>query len=139
MSAAPKSSLFRKTLHTFATLLFGQGASIAAGIATAHAYGPAGKGVIALAAILAGFAVTTGDGVRQAVAFQVGREKRDARAVWGTALRVVAVTAPLGAAILLLLWRLSPGQPAYLYAALAFPFALYVQCAGVIYLLRDHV
>lgn len=139
MSAAPNSSLFRKTLHTFATLLITQGSTIAAGIATARAFGPAGKGVLALAAILVMFAVTTGDGVRSAVAFQMGREKRDARAVWGTALRLIFVAGPLGAVVLIALWRLSPAQPAYVWAALAFPFALYVQSVGVIYLLRDRV
>lgn len=139
MSAAPKSSLFRKTLHTFATLLITLGASIAAGIATARAFGPAGKGVLALAAILVTFAVTTGDGLRGAVAFQMGSEKRDARAVWGTAIKLIFVAGPLGAAVLLAFWRLSPAQPAYLLAALAFPFALYVQSVGVIYLLRDRV
>ena len=52
MTAAPKSSLFRKTLHTLATLLITQGSTIAAGIATARAFGPSGKGVLALAFIL---------------------------------------------------------------------------------------
>jgi O-antigen/teichoic acid export membrane protein len=139
VSPAPPSSLFRKTLHTLATLLITQGSSIAAGIATARSFGPAGKGTIALAFILVTFAVTTGEGIRSAVASQIGREKRDARAVWGTALQLILSTAPIGIVVLLVLWRLSPAQPAYLYAALAFPFALYVQSVGVVYLLRDRV
>ncbi len=139
MSAAPQRSLTHKTLHTFATLLFGQGSSIAAGIATAHAFGPAGKGVISLATILLTFAVTSADGVRDAVAFQIGREGRDARAVWGTALRLVALAGGCGALVFcgLSLWQ--PGQPAFRYVAFAFPFAVYVQAVGVLYLLRDHV
>ncbi len=139
MSPGKETSLLRKTLHTLATLVFGQGASILAGIATAHAFGPVGKGIIALSGILLNFAFTTADGVRDAVAFQIGREKLEARAVWRTALRVIAVTAPLGSAILLVLWRFSPDQPAYLYSALAFPFAFYIQAVGMIYLLRDRV
>ncbi len=139
MSSVPKSSLFKKTLHTLSTLLITQGSTIAAGIATARAYGPAGKGILALTFILVTFAVTTGEGVRDAVAFQIGREKLDARAVWGTALRLIWLAAPVGVVVLLALWRLTPAQPAYLYAALAFPFALYVQSAGVLYLLRDQV
>jgi len=137
VTAAPKSSLFRKTLHTLATLLITQGSSIAAGIATARVLGPAGKGVLALAFILVTFAVTTGEGVRSAVAFQIGREKRDPRSVWGAALQLIFAAAPVGTVVLL--WRLEPAQPAYLYAALAFPFALYVQSVGVLYLLRDRV
>jgi O-antigen/teichoic acid export membrane protein len=139
VTAAPKSSLFRKTLHTLATLLITQGSTIAAGIATARAFGPSGKGVLALAFILVTFAVTTGEGVKSAVAFQIGREKRDSRAVWGAALKLIFGAAPIGTAVLLVLWRLQPAQPAYLYAALAFPFALYVQSVGVLYLLRDRV
>jgi O-antigen/teichoic acid export membrane protein len=126
-------------MHTFVTLLFTQGSSIAAGIATAHVYGPVGKGSIALAGLLITFAVTTSDGVRDAVAYQIGREKRDPRAVWGTAIVVLSVTAPIGVAVLLILWRLHPDQVAFLYAALAFPFGLYVQAVGVLYLLRDSV
>jgi O-antigen/teichoic acid export membrane protein len=95
--------------------------------------------VLALSSILLTFALTTADGVRDAVAYQIGREKCDARAVWGTALRVIAVTAPIGVGILLLIWRFSNGQQAYLYAALAFPFAMYVQAVGIVYLLRDRV
>jgi O-antigen/teichoic acid export membrane protein len=139
VSAAPKRSLTHKTLHTFATLLFGQGSSVAAGIATAHAFGPAGKGVLSLATILLTFAVTSADGVRDAVAFQIGREGRDARAVWGTALRAVALAGFAGLLAFATLWYLKPAQPAFLYVALAFPFAVYVQAVGVLYLLRDHV
>ncbi len=137
MSRGP--NLLRKIFHTFATLAFGQGASIAAGIATARAYGPAGKGVLALALILLTFAVTTADGVRDAVAYQIGREKLEPRAVWGTALRLLALLAPAGSGIFFVLWRCSPGQLAFLFAAIAFPFALYVQAAGVLYQLRDRI
>jgi O-antigen/teichoic acid export membrane protein len=139
VSAAPKRSLTGKTLHTFATLLFAQGSSIAAGIATAHAFGPAGKGVLSLATILITFAVTSADGVRDAVAFQIGREGRDARAVWGVALRLIALAGTCGLLAFAALWYVKPAQPAFLYVALAFPFAVYVQAAGVLYLLRDHV
>jgi O-antigen/teichoic acid export membrane protein len=134
-----KPNLLRKIFHTFATLVFGQGASIAAGIATAHAFGPSGKGVLALGMILLTFAVTTADGVRDAVAYQIGREKLEPRAVWGTALRLLGVLAPIGAGFFFVLWRFSPGQLAFLFAAIAFPFALYVQAAGVLYQLRDRI
>jgi len=140
VSTAPeRGSLAKKIVHTFATLLFGQGASIAAGIATAHAYGPAGKGVISFAGVLLTFAITTADGIRDAVAFQIGRERRDPRAVWGTALQVMLALGPLGFAVFFVLWHLDSARPSYLFAAIAFPFALYLQAAGVIYLLRDRI
>jgi len=129
--------LLRKTLHTFATLLFGQGSSIAAGIAVAHAFGPSGRGILSFAAILLTFAFTTADGVRNAVAFQIGNEGRDARSVWATALRLMAAISPLGIVAFLGLWQFTRSQPAYLYVALAFPFALYSQAVGIVYFLRD--
>jgi O-antigen/teichoic acid export membrane protein len=135
----PPRSLAHKTLHTFATLLFGQGASIAAGIATAHAFGPVGKGIIAFGGVLLTFAMTTADGLKDAIAFQIGREQRDPRTVWLTSLRLMAFLGPLGSAIFLGLYLHTPAQPAYLYVAIAFPFSMYVQAVGIIYILRDHV
>ena len=139
MNKAPKGGLLRKTLHTFATLLFGQGASVIAGIATAHAFGPAGKGIISFAGILITFAITTADGLRSAVAFQVGSEGQNARAVWHAALRIMAFVAPLSVVVFLVLAYLRASQPAFIYVAVAFPFAMYVQAVGIVYLLRDHV
>ncbi len=130
--------LASKTFHTFATLLFGQGASIAAGIATAHAFGPAGKGAIAFAAILLTFAVTTADGLKDAIAFQIGAERRDPRAVWRTALRLMAILGPLGTGIFLAFYARTR-EEAYLFVALAFPFSMYVQAVGIVYILRDRV
>jgi O-antigen/teichoic acid export membrane protein len=135
----PSGSLARKTLHTFANLLFGQGASIAAGIATAHAFGPAGKGVIAFAAMLLTFAVTTADGLKSAIAYEIGTEGRVPRAVWRTSLRVMAVLGPAGALAFAALYVRWPGQLAFLYVAIAFPFAMYVQAIGIVYILRDRV
>ena len=139
MKTAPPGSLLRKTLHTFATLLFSQGASVVAGIATAHAFGPAGKGIISFAGILVTFAITTADGLRSAVAFQIGSERRDARAVWHAALRIMAFVAPLSVVVFVVLAHVHASQPAFTYVAVAFPFALYVQAVGVLYLLRDRV
>ena len=132
-------SLAQKTLHTFGTLLFGQGASIAAGIATAHAFGPVGKGVIAFAGVLLTFAFTTAEGIKNAMAFQVGSERRDLRAVWSAALRLMAFLGPIGSAIFVGFYLRYPEQPAYLYVAIAFPFALYVQVIGMVYVLEDRV
>jgi len=134
-----KDGLARKTLHTFATLLFGQGASIAAGIATAHAFGPIGKGVIAFAGVLLTFSVTAADGLKSAIAYQIGTERRAPRAVWRVALRSMAVIGPLGTAIFLALYLRTPQQLAYLFVALAFPFSMYVQAIGIVYILKERV
>jgi O-antigen/teichoic acid export membrane protein len=132
-------SLAQKTLHTFATLLFGQGASIVAGIATAHAFGPVGKGVIAFAGVLLTFAFNMAEGIKDAIAYQVGKERRSLRDVWHAALPLIGLVAVLGTAIFLGLYLHDRTQPAFLYVAIAFPFAIYVQTIGIAYILRDHV
>jgi len=132
-------SLAQKTLHTFATLLFGQGASIAAGIATAHAFGPVGKGVIAFAGVLLTFAFNMAEGIKDAIAYQVGKEQRSLRDVWYASLRLIALVGLVGTAGFLGLYLHDPKQKAFLYVAIAFPFALYVQTIGIAYILRDHV
>jgi len=139
LTAPGASGLLRKTLHTFATLLFGQGASIAAGIATARAFGPAGKGTMSFAAIVLTFAVTAADGIKAAVAYQVGSERRSARNVWRAALRLAAAAATFGTATLLAIWHGDSTRTAFLYAACAFPFTLYLQAIGVVYQLCDRV
>jgi O-antigen/teichoic acid export membrane protein len=139
MAGRPPRGLLHKTLHTFSTLLFGQGATIAAGIAVAHTFGPSGRGVLGFAAVLVTFAFTTGDGIRNAIAYQIGKQQRNAWATWHTALRTLAFAAPAGCVALLAAALLVPSQPAYRFAALAFPFALYVHVLGVVYLLADRV
>jgi O-antigen/teichoic acid export membrane protein len=132
-------SLAQKTLHTFGTLLFGQGASIAAGIATAHAFGPVGKGVIAFSAVLLTFAFNMAEGLKDAIAYQVGKERRPLRDVWYAALWLIALVGAIGTGIFVGLYLHDRGQPAFLYVAIAFPFALYVQTIGIAYILRDRV
>ena len=132
-------SLTHKTLHTFATLFIGQAAFVAAGVATAHAYGPVGKGIITFAGVLLTFAATTAEGLKNAIAFQVGKESQDLRSVWYASRRLMAVLAPIGTIVFLGLYARVPSQPAFLYVALAFPFAMYVQAIGIVYILRDRV
>ncbi len=139
--AAPvaKGGLLRKILHTLGTLLFSQGAGFAAGVATAHAFGPVGKGAISFAAILLTFAGTTATGLNDAIAFQVGRERRPMGEVWRAALLAMALVAPIGVAIFLALAWHDPAQPAYRFVAIAFPFALFVQAVSSLYQLRDRI
>ncbi len=132
-------SLAQKTLHTFGTLLFGQGASIAAGIATAHAFGPVGKGVIAFSGVLLTFAFNMAEGLKDAIAYQVGKERRALRDVWHAALWLIALVGAIGTAVFIGLYLHDRGQPAFLYVAIAFPFALYIQTIGIAYILRDRV
>jgi len=139
--AAPHANrgLLRKIFHTLGTLLFSQGAGFAAGVATAHAFGPVGKGAISFAAILLTFAGTTATGLNDAISFQVGRERRAMGEVWRAALLAMALVAPIGIAIFLALAWHDPAQPAYRFVAIAFPFALFVQAVSSLYQLRDRI
>ena len=77
--------------------------------------------------------------MRNAIAFQIGNEKRAARDVWRVALRVFASAAPLGSLGFVLLWLHDRSQPAFLFVALAFPFAFYLQTVNVLYLVRHAI
>ena len=128
-----------KALHTFSTLIFGQAASIATGIVLARAYGPAGKGILSFAGILILFALVAASGLKSAMGFQIGTAKRPMREVFGSSLIAVGGLGLAGTAIMLVLWRIQPSQPAYLAAAIAFPFALYLHTVSGLYLLCHRV
>lgn len=119
--------------------MLGQVALIATGITIARTFGPEGRGVWVYAGTLIAFAIAAAEGIRAAVAHQAGAKGHAMRDVWGLA-RAVAIAAGLaGSATFGALWLANPDQPAYLFNALAFPFALYVQSIGVIYQLRDRI
>lgn len=133
------SSLTGQTLHTFGTIALGTAVQLAAGIATARAFGPAGKGVLSFAALLLTFAITTGNGVRDAIAFQIGTQRKPPRDVWGAALTLLAFLAPIGFIVFFAVSRVVPSQPAYLFVALAFAPAMYVQVVGILYQLTGRI
>ena len=89
--SVPKRSLTRLSLNTFANIVIGMVAQIAAGIAVARILGPANKGIITYAGYLLVFAVTLADGIRDAISYQIGKRGLPARDVWSAALRLIAV------------------------------------------------
>ena len=138
MSAAPRS-LARSIFHTLVTIAIAQGAQIVAGIATARAFGPAGKGVINYMGVFVGFAIAAADGLRNAIAFQIGNENIDARRVWRSACYLMLAAAPCGVAFFLALFAHDRTQLAFFFVAIAFPFALYLQTVNVLYLVRHAI
>jgi O-antigen/teichoic acid export membrane protein len=135
----PKRSLARQTLHTFSTLIVGQGAQIVAGIVLARAFGPVGKGVVSYAGILIMFAVVTASGLKSAIAYQMGPQHRPAPEVYGSSLKLIAVAGAAGACLFLVLSRLQPSQPAFIAVACAFPFALFLHTVSGFYQLANRV
>ncbi len=123
-------------LHTLGTIVVGQGAQIAAGIATARAFGPVGKGIISYAGVFALFGVASVDGLRNAIAYQFGNKRLPLESVWRHALGVLAVVAPAGSLVFLALWLHDRSQIAFLFVALAFPFAAFLQTVNIVYLVR---
>ena len=110
-----------------------------AGIVTARAFGPAGKGIISYAGIFVLFGVAAAEGLRNAIAFGSGTQGRPLRDVWNSALRLLAVIAPAGSLVFFVLWLHDPSQIAFLFGAVTFPFAAYLQTVNVIYLLRHAI
>jgi O-antigen/teichoic acid export membrane protein len=138
--AAPRRSLTRLTLTTFLNLALGLGVQIGAGIVVARWLGPAGKGTIGFAGYLLAFALTAAEGVRDAISWQFGKQGEAGPHVWGAALRLVAGAALALCALLLVCARLDPAHAvAFVAAAVAVPFALYLQVANVVYQLTHHV
>jgi O-antigen/teichoic acid export membrane protein len=138
MSQAPRT-LGRTILHTLATVVIAQGAQIVAGIATARAFGPAGKGIINYMGIFVGFAIASGDGLRNAIAFQIGNEGIAPNVVWRAARALVFVAGLAGCAVFFAAYAHDRSQPAFAFVALAFPFALYLQTVNVLYLVRHAI
>jgi O-antigen/teichoic acid export membrane protein len=137
--ASPPRTLARSILHTFATVVVSQGAQIVAGIATARAFGPPGKGVITYMAMFIGFAVAAADGLRNAIAFEIGNEQIAPKTVWRVARKLLLVLGPLGFLAFAGMYVHDRSQPAFLFVAFAFPFALYLQTVNVLYQLRHAV
>lgn len=136
---AKRRGLAGQTFHTLATLLAGQGAQIAAGIAIARAFGPAGKGIVSYAGILIMFALSAADGIKAAIAYQAGAGARSPRSVHGAALIAAGAAALTGTAAFAALAVLYPQQPAYAAVACAFGFALYMHTVSQHYLMAGQV
>jgi O-antigen/teichoic acid export membrane protein len=138
MSAAPRG-LARSIAHTLFTIVVAQGAQIVAGIATARAFGPAGKGLISYMGIFLGFAVAAADGLRNAIAYQIGNERIAPARVWATARKLCLALGPVGSLLFVGFYAHDRTQPAFLFVALAFPFALYLQAVNMLYLVRHAI
>jgi O-antigen/teichoic acid export membrane protein len=138
MSSAPRS-LARSIAHTLGTIVLAQGAQILAGIATARAFGPAGKGIISYMGIFLGFAVASADGIRNAIAYQIGNERIAPARVWATARTLAFTLGPIGSLFFAGLYLHDRTQPAFAFVAFAFPFALYLQAVNMLYLVRHAI
>ncbi len=144
MSAEPGSArprtLAQLTLHTFVNLILGTCAQVAAGIAVARVLGPSGKGLVSYAGYVLALALTSAEGLRNAIAFEVGTRGLPRPAVWAAALRIVAVLALGGVAILVALARIDAVHTvAFAFVAIAVPFALYLQIVNMIYQLAHRL
>ncbi|GAC1492537.1 MAG: hypothetical protein NVS4B5_01580 [Vulcanimicrobiaceae bacterium] len=73
------------------------------------------------------------------MAFQVGDERLSLRAIWRTSLAMLAIAAPLGSLFFLVLWLTDRSQIAFLFVALVFPLAAYMQTVNMLYLIRDAI
>ncbi|MGH7755756.1 MAG: oligosaccharide flippase family protein, partial [Vulcanimicrobiaceae bacterium] len=101
--------------------------------------GPGGKGILSYALTLLVFALTIADGIRAAIAYQIGTEGEPERRVFGAALKVVGLLGVAGAAIFVGLIAVGPNRAVYPLVAVAFPIALLVNSAMGFYFVRHRV
>jgi O-antigen/teichoic acid export membrane protein len=121
------STLLRRAVGLFSVGVLGQIAGIGSGIVQAHSLGPAGKAVIAYAALALGMVLTGTDGLSNAVLMQAGRDK-GALARIHRALAVLAGSIALPCMLVGMAIGLAvPSQRPLIGAALAIPFAIYAQ------------
>jgi len=85
------------------------------------------------------FGVAGAEGLRNAIAFQFGTEGHALARVWRTALATLALLAPAGSLAFLALWLHDRSQLAFLFVAIAFPFAAFLQTVNIVYLVRHAV
>lgn len=134
-----KRSMMRQTLHTLVSILLGQGAMIAAGIAISREFGPVGKGMVSYAGIAIMGVIALADGLSSAVARVSGDDPERAPSAYVAALRVVLIASAVLCVPIAVIGFFVPSQHALLAVAVAIPFALYQQTMNAFHLLRLHV
>ena len=121
-------------VRTFGSSVVNQATGIAVGVVLARYLGPIGKGYIAYAAICVQLIATATGGISQAVSYQYGACGLPGPAVYKAMRAIVACFAAVAVAILVTMALRVPSQAALLWAALAAPFAMYVQAtSGIMY------
>jgi len=85
------------------------------------------------------FGVAGAEGLRNAIAFQFGSQAQPLDRVWRTALRTLGMLAPAGSLAFLVLWLHDRSQLAFLFVAIAFPFAAFLQTVNIVYLVRHAI
>jgi O-antigen/teichoic acid export membrane protein len=138
MHRARRPSVIGQTLMTFFTNSSGYVVAILTGIVVARALGPAGKGVVAYAALLLALFTTFGQGLQAAIMYDCGRGKSQEIA-FGTVLRLLGVIMLPIAALLIVFAIRYPEHAALVYVACALPFAVYCQTANAVFLLNNDV
>ena len=134
-----KRSLLQQTVHTLFSILAGQGAMIAAGIAISRVYGPVGKGVVSYAGIGIIAAVSIGEGFSLAISRIVGAEPERVAVAYAAARRIVIIISALIVPPIALIGILVPSQHALIAVAIAWPFALYLQTMNGFHLIALRV
>lgn len=128
------SKFISDSARTFCSSVANQATGIAVGIVLARYLGPVGKGYIAYAAICVQLVATATGGIAQAVTYQYGACGLPGAAVYKAMRGIVGCAAAVTVAILVTMALMVPSQAVLLWAALAAPFALYVQAtSGMMY------
>ncbi len=126
-------------IRTFSTQVGCQVITILSGIVIARAIGPDGKGFSGYAATAVNFVAVFFYGFADAVFFQFGKQKHSARAVHRVALRIMIGALCIVIPAFCIIAAVAPSQRPLAAAAIALPFALYMQILTPFLLVREKI
>jgi O-antigen/teichoic acid export membrane protein len=126
-------------LHTLSFAIIGQVTQVVAGVVYARILGPAGKGILSYAVTIVVLSMTIADGIRQAIAYEIGTEHENQRRVFGTALEALTLIAFAGVFVWLGLMRIGPHPEVYPVVGVAFTTSLFLNGFIGLYLVHNLV
>jgi O-antigen/teichoic acid export membrane protein len=133
------NQLARNIIRTFSTQVGCQIVAVLSGIVVARTIGPAGKGFASYALTAVSLVTVFFYGFGDAVLFQFGKQKQPARAVHDVVMRVLVVMLAVIIPVFVVVAIVVPSQRALAAAAVALPFAIYVQLVTPFLMVRDHI
>jgi O-antigen/teichoic acid export membrane protein len=131
--------LVRNIIRTFSTQVGCQFISILAGILIARAIGPSSKGFASYAITAVSLVTVLFYGFADAVLFQFGKLGYPARAVHTSSLRIMLVAMAIIIPVFIAIAVLVPSQRPLAAAAIALPFAIYMQIIAPFLMVRDKI
>lgn len=128
-----------RAFWSLASNLGGYSLAIILGIIVARSIGPAGKGLISYAGLFFALLTTFGDGIRNAILSECGKNGRPIATAYATSLRILGYMMIPCVCLLLGVAMYVPAYRILAYVALALPFAIYAQIAIAVFMYENRI